>query len=73
MVEKKLKRVRFKIDKDIDSYINEDAYNDNNRFQIQRIRDEALIFAISIILEMLKKYNKNIEYKIKKCSRVRGH
>jgi uncharacterized FlaG/YvyC family protein len=73
LVEKKLKRVRFKIDKDIDSYINEDAYNDNNRFQIQRIRDEALIFAISIILEMLKKYNKNIEYKIKKCGFKGGH
>jgi hypothetical protein len=58
LVEKKLKRVRFKIDKHIDSYINEDAYNDNNRFQIQRIRDEALIFAISIILEMLKNITK---------------
>ena len=31
-VEKKLKRIRLKIDKDIDLYINEDAYHDNSKF-----------------------------------------
>ncbi|MTK13967.1 MAG: nucleoid-associated protein [Clostridiaceae bacterium] len=41
-VEKKLKRVRLKIDKDIDVYINEEAYHDNSKFEIQRVGDGSI-------------------------------
>ena len=34
-IEKKLKRVRLKIDKNIDIYLSEEAYNDNMRFEIK--------------------------------------
>lgn len=51
-VEKKFKRIRLKIDKDIDLYINEDAYQDNERFEIQRIGDGS----INIILKKVKNY-----------------
>lgn len=51
-VDKKLKRVRLKIDRDIDLYISQDAYNDNNRFEIQRNGDGS----INIILKYITNY-----------------
>lgn len=51
-VEKKLKRVRLKIDKDIDVYINEEAYHDNSKFEIQRVGDGS----INIIIKHVKNY-----------------
>lgn len=51
-VEKKLKRVRLKIDKDIDLYLNEDAYHDPSRFEIQRNGDGS----INLVLKHVKNY-----------------
>jgi hypothetical protein len=51
-VEKKLKRVRLKIDKDIDVYINEEAYHDNSKFEIQRVGDGS----INIVIKHVKNY-----------------
>ncbi len=43
MDRKKLKRVRLKIDKEIDLYINEETYHDDSKFEIQRNGDGVLI------------------------------
>lgn len=51
-VEKKLKRVRLKIDKDIDLYISEEAYNDLNRFEIEKVGDGS----INMIIKHIKNY-----------------
>lgn len=51
-VEKKLKRVRLRIDKDIDVYINEEAYHDNSKFEIQRVGDGS----INIVIKHVKNY-----------------
>lgn len=51
-VEKKLKRVRLKVDKDIDLYINEDAYKDDERFEIERNGDGS----INIVIKRVKNY-----------------
>ncbi|MEG2291137.1 MAG: nucleoid-associated protein [Clostridium sp.] len=54
-VEKKLKRVRLKIDKDIDIYISEEAYNDINRFEIERVGDGSINMKIKHILNYSEK------------------
>ncbi|PTR82286.1 nucleoid-associated protein, partial [Bacillus anthracis] len=54
-VEKKLKRVRLKIDKDIDLYINEEAYHDNTRFEIQRNGDGSINMIIKHVINYLEK------------------
>ncbi|MBC2581538.1 nucleoid-associated protein [Clostridium sp. DJ247] len=54
-VEKKLKRIRLKIDKDIDLYINEDAYNDNDRFEIQRVGDGSINIVIKHVVSYIEK------------------
>lgn len=51
-VEKKLKRVRLKIDRDIDVYLNEEAYHDTDRFEIQRNGDGS----INIVLKHIRNY-----------------
>jgi len=54
-VEKKLKRKRLKIDKDIDVYINEEAYHDNRRFEIQRNGDGSINMIIKHVLNYQEK------------------
>lgn len=54
-VEKKLKRVRLKIDKDIDLYINEEAYYDNSRFEIQRNGDGSINMIIKHVINYMEK------------------
>jgi len=54
-VEKKLKRIRLKIDKDIDVYINEEAYHDNRRFEIQRNGDGSINMIIKHVLNYQEK------------------
>ena len=49
-VDKKLKRVRLKIDKDIDLYINEEAYDDTNRFEIHRNGDGSINMVIKHVM-----------------------
>ena len=54
-VEKKLKRVRLKIDKDIDLYINEEAYHDGSRFEIQRNGDGSINMIIKHVINYIEK------------------
>ena len=54
-VEKKLKRIRLKIDKDIDVYINEEAYHDERRFEIQRNGDGSINMIIKHVLNYHEK------------------
>lgn len=54
-VEKKLKRKRLKIDKDIDLYINEEAYDDNTRFEIQRNGDGSINMIIKHVRNYIEK------------------
>ena len=54
-VEKKLKRVRLKIDKDIDLYINEETYNDNSRFEIVRNGDGSINMTIKHVINYIEK------------------
>lgn len=51
-VEKKLKRVRLKIDKDIDLYLNEETYHDGMRFEIVRNGDGT----INMIVKNVRNY-----------------
>lgn len=51
-VEKKLKRVRLNIDKEIDMYINEETYHDSNRVEIQRNGDGS----INIVIKNVRNY-----------------
>jgi hypothetical protein len=50
--EKKLKRKRLKVDKSIELYIDDDAYNDKEKFQIKRNGDGT----IDIILKNIRNY-----------------
>lgn len=54
-VEKKLKRVRLKIDKEIDVYINEQTYHDNNKFEIQRNGDGSINLVIKHVINYIEK------------------
>lgn len=54
-VEKKLKRIRLKIDKDIDLYINEEAYHDKLRFEVQRNGDGSINMVIKNIINYIEK------------------
>lgn len=54
-VEKKLKRIRLKIDKDIDLYINEEAYHDNSKFEIQRNGDGSINMIIKHVINYIEK------------------
>jgi hypothetical protein len=50
--EKKLKRKRLKIDKDMELYINSEAYEDGSRFQIKRNGDGT----IDIVIKQVRNY-----------------
>ena len=54
-VEKKLKRIRLKIDKDIDLYINEEAYDDSSRFEITRNGDGSINMTIKHVMNYIEK------------------
>ncbi|WP_055666840.1 nucleoid-associated protein [Desnuesiella massiliensis] len=54
-VEKKLKRIRLKIDKDIDVYLNEEAYHDINRFEIHRNGDGSINMIIKHVMNYMEK------------------
>lgn len=51
-VEKKLKRVRLKIDKEIDLYIDEETYHDTSKFEIVRNGDGS----INMVIKHVKNY-----------------
>lgn len=54
-VEKKLKRVRLKIDKDIDLYISEEAYNDLSKFEVVRNGDGSINMTIKHVMNYIEK------------------
>lgn len=54
-VEKKLKRVRLKIDKEIDIYIDEETYHDNSKFEIQRNGDGSINMIIKHVMNYIEK------------------
>lgn len=54
-IDKKLKRIRLKIDKDIDLYINEDAYQDKSKFEIQRVGDGSINIIIKHVMNYIEK------------------
>lgn len=54
-VEKKLKRVRLKIDKAIDLYIDEEAYHDPTKFEIQRNGDGSINMIIKHVINYIEK------------------
>ncbi|MGL5244200.1 MAG: nucleoid-associated protein [Sarcina sp.] len=54
-VDKKLKRVRLKIDKQIDLYIDEEAYNDSGKFEIVRNGDGTINMVIKFVNNYIEK------------------
>lgn len=54
-VDKRLKRIRLKIDKDIDVYINEEAYNDDAKFEIKRNGDGSINMVIKHVMNYIEK------------------
>lgn len=54
-VEKKLKRTRLNIDKEIDLYINDDVYNDSSKFEIIRNGDGTVNFVIKNVMNYIEK------------------
>ena len=54
-VEKRLKRVRLKIDNDIDLYISEEAYRDLSRFNIKRNGDGSIDMVIKHVTNYIEK------------------
>lgn len=54
-VEKKFKRVRLKIDKDIDLYIGKEAYKDQSKFEIQRNGDGSINMIVKNVINYIEK------------------
>ena len=54
-IDKKLKRVRLKIDKCIDLYIDEDVYHDDRMFEIQRNGDGSINMIIKHVMNYVEK------------------
>jgi len=54
-VDKKLKRVRLKIDNEIDLYLGHEVYSDRNRFEIQRIGDGSINIVIKHVQNYIEK------------------
>lgn len=54
-VEKKLKKIRLKIDGDIDIYLTEEAYKDLNRFQIKRNGDGSIDMILKHVINYIEK------------------
>lgn len=54
-IDKKLKRVRLKIDKEIDLYINEEIYGDSSKFEIKRNGDGSINMIIKNVINYIEK------------------
>lgn len=54
-IDKKYERIRLKIDKDIDLYINKDSFYDINRFEVKRNGDGSLNMVIKYVLNYNEK------------------
>ena len=54
-VEKKFKRTRLNIDKQIDLYINDETYHDSSKFEIQRNGDGSINMIIKNVMNYIEK------------------
>ena len=54
-VEKKFKRIRLNIDKEIDLYINEEAYHDSSKFEIVRNGDGTINMVVKNVRNYIEK------------------
>lgn len=54
-VDKKLKRIRLNIDKGIDIYIDREAYEDNNKFEIVRNGDGSINMILKNVINYIEK------------------
>ncbi|MGG7163773.1 nucleoid-associated protein [Clostridium ihumii] len=54
-IEKKFKRIRLKIDQDMDLYISDQAYNDINRFEIKRNGDGSINMILKHVMNYIEK------------------
>ncbi len=54
-IQKKLKRIRLNIDKQIDLYINEGAYHDSSKFEVQRNGDGSINLVIKNVINYIEK------------------
>lgn len=54
-IDKKLKKVRLKIDNEIDLYIDEETYNDKGKFEIQRNGDGTINMVIKFVKNYIEK------------------
>ena len=54
-VEKRLKRVRLKIDKEIDLYIDSSVYHDESKFEIVRNGDGSINIIIKHVMNYIEK------------------
>ena len=54
-VDRKLKRVRLKVDKDIDLYIDSETYKNNKKFEIQRNGDGSINMIIKHVVNYIEK------------------
>ena len=54
-VEKKFKRIRLKVDKDIDIYLSQEAYKDKDRFEIVKNGDGSINMVIKHITDYVEK------------------
>lgn len=54
-IDKKYERIRLKVDKDIDLYINKESYYDINRFEVKKNGDGSLTMVIKYIMNYHEK------------------
>lgn len=54
-VDKKLKRVRLNIDREIDMYINKDTYSNKNKFEVVRNGDGSINLVIKNVINYIEK------------------
>ncbi|HCW53027.1 MAG TPA: nucleoid-associated protein [Clostridium sp.] len=54
-VEKKLKRVRLNIDKQIDLYINQETYHDSEKFEVVRNGDGSINLVVKNVINYIEK------------------
>lgn len=54
-VDKKLKRVRLNIDKEIDLYINEETYKDKSKFEVVRNGDGSINLVVKNVINYIEK------------------
>lgn len=54
-VDKKLKKVRLNIDKEIDLYINKDTYSNKDKFEVIRNGDGSINLVIKNVINYIEK------------------